>query len=392
MRWVNASLIALCVIPGIVFALSLLAEHQAYFWDGTVYRCALEAALASGNPYVFVGDCQGYFLPHTYPYGGTRMLAAIASVVGVAPLSALYLVVYVAGVGLIARQLHALGASVWFIATLLVAPGAGVFVSELVSGNMGVPFYGALLWLVWKHASSSMAPVALGAAMAPFKPLYAAYIGLPFLTQRKRLIPALGALAVAVWYAADAGLFPQFFSLWLANASRHANEVPGFGFSMLVRRAGGQLEGSLAIGAAYALWAGTIIAVTLRAVRGAPSAPVAALIAIAGTALLLPRLKEYDCLVLLPLSCALWPTLLPRERREWIGLVGGFGVALPALIWWLRKVPMLAGGVAEPWRTFVDMRWLVQNQGGFLFAAMLAALIWLANRPGSNHRPPETHS
>ena len=33
---------------------------------------------ASGNPYRFVGDCSGYFLPHTYPYAGTRLLVGIA--------------------------------------------------------------------------------------------------------------------------------------------------------------------------------------------------------------------------------------------------------------------------------------------------------------------------
>lgn len=381
MRWVAAPLLVLSLIPGVVFALSLLLEHQAYFWDGTVYRCALEATLATGNPYQFVGDCHGYFLPHTYPYGGTRVLAALASVIGVAPLSALYVLAYVAGTVLMARLLYQQGASALLIAALLVAPGAGVFVSELVSGNMGVPFYGVLLWLTWRHASSATVPVALGAAMAPFKPLYAAYIGLPFFTQRKILIPALGAGAVAGWYAADAGLFPEFFSLWLANAAEHANQVPGFGFSMLVRKAGGQLDGTFAIGFAYLLWAGTITLVTLRAVRRAPDAPIAALTAIAGTALLLPRLKEYDCLVLLPLSLALWATMTRHEQREWLGLVGGFGIGLPALIWWLRKLPLLTGGNAEPWRAFVDMRWLVQNQGGFLFAALLAALIWLAYRP-----------
>jgi hypothetical protein len=380
----------LCTIPGTIFAFSLLLEHHAWFWDGMVYRCAIEATLANGSPYRFIGECAGYFLPHTYPYAGTRIVAGVASRIGALPLTWGYVLAYACGVGLFIRVVCRVGASVRALPLLLVAPGAGVFVSELVSGNVGVPFYGLLLWVIWRDATSFRKITALGALMAPFKPLYAAYLIVPFFLRREILLPALGAGTVAIWYAGDALLFPVHFAEWLRSAVHHANEVPGFGFSMLVRKAGLELDGQASIAAAYLGWAVAICALTVRAISRSPTPLIRALVAIAGTALLLPRLKEYDMLVLIPLALAIRSTLPEREQREWQFLVGGFAVGLPAAMWWLRKLPMLWGGTPAEWRTFVDMRWLVQNQGAFLFAAMLAALIWLACRTQEMSRSDET--
>lgn len=379
-------LVLLCTIPGGVFAFSLLLEHQAYFWDGTVYRCAIEATLANGSPYQFVGDCAGYFLPHTYPYAGTRLLAHMASRLGSLALSYGYVLAYASGVLLFLHVTYRLSNSLRALPLLLLAPGAGVFVSELVSGNMGVPFYGLLIWLIWRNATN-LGPVAvLTTIMAPFKPLYAAYLLVPFLLRRDVLMPAIGAGIVGVWYASDALLYPAHFAEWLSTAVHHANDVPGFGFSMLIRKSGLELGGKAWIAAAYLVWVCAIGVLTLRAVARSPTPLTQALVAIAGTALLLPRLKEYDCLILIPLALTIRPMITVREQREWVILVGGFAVVLPAAIWWLRKLPMIWGGIPADWRTFVDMRWLVQNQGGFLFAAMLAALAWLAYRP----REPDT--
>ncbi|WP_156822025.1 hypothetical protein [Azoarcus sp. KH32C] len=383
-RWLAA---LACLIPGAVFALSLLVEHQAYFWDGTVYRCAIEAAQATGDPYRFVGDCTGYFLPHTYPYAGTRLLAGIASMLGMPALSVAYVSLYVAGAALFVHVLYRLCGSAALVLALVVAPGAGVFVSELVSGNMAIPFYGLLLWLTWSTASATRPVAALCVVTAPFKPLYSAYLILPVLLRREFLIPGLCIVLVAAWYAADLTLFPTYFAEWLNVAVRHANEVPGFGFSMLVRKTGLGLGGGPGVIFAYLLWACGVVLLTLRAIARTPSSLVRTLVAVAGTALLLPRLKEYDCLVLVPLSVAMWSSLTGSERRQWLTLVGGFGVALPAAVWWLRKGMLLIGAVPFGWRGFVDMRWLVQNQGGFLFAAMLAALFWLACRPCTADQP-----
>ena len=373
--------VLLCTIPGSVFAYSLLAEHRAYFWDGTVYRCAIEASLATGTPYRFIGDCAGYFLPHTYPYGGTQLLARIASILGRLTVTYGYALAYASGVLLFAHVIYRLGGSLWVLLLVLLAPGAGVFVSELVSGNVAIPFYGLLLWLICRDAPNFGRIAALGAAMAPFKPLYSAYLIIPFLLRRDVRIPAVGAGLVAAWYAGDVLLFPAHFAEWLGVAVHHANEVPGFGFTMLIRKGGLELGGKASIAAAYLVWAGVIGALTLRAVARSPTPLIQALAAIAGTALLLPRLKEYDCLILIPLALAVWPAVSARERREWGLLVGGFAAGLPATIWWLRKLPLLWSDSADLWRAFVDMRWLVQNQGGFLFAALLAALVWLAARP-----------
>ncbi|NMG44976.1 hypothetical protein GPA22_14710 [Aromatoleum toluvorans] len=378
--------LALCLVPGVLFGLSLLLEHHAWLWDATVYRCAIDATLAHDDPYRFVGDCAGYFLPHTYPYAGTRLLAGLATMTGTPLLGYAYVLAYAAGSALFLYAAGRIGGSTRAVALLVLAPAAGVFVSELVSGNMGVPFYGALLWLIWRGAGGR--PVtALGVAMAPFKPLYAAYLLLPFFQRREILLPFAGALAVAAWYGGDALLFPVHFADWLRAATGHANEVPGFGFSMLVRKSGMELQGGTAIVAAYALWAAFAVVLTLRAVARAPTPLLRALVAVAGTALLLPRLKEYDCLMLIPLALALWPTLDARERREWLALVGGFGIALPATIWWLRKLALVWGTAPATWRSLVDMRWLVQNQGAFLFAALLAALVWLAFRSRDAAQP-----
>lgn len=371
--------LALCLVPGLLFGLSLLLEHRAWLWDATVYRCAIEATLAHGDPYNFVGDCTGYFLPHTYPYAGTRLLAGLASLTGTTVLGYLYILAYAGGGALFLYVAGRLGASPLAVTFLVLAPAAGVFVSELVSGNIGIPFYGALSWLIWREAGAR--PVtALGVAMAPFKPLYAAYVLLPFFQRREMLLPLAGAIAVTAWYGGDALLFPAHFADWLRTAVEHANEVPGFGFSMLVRKSGLELQGGPWIVAAYAVWAAFVLVLTLRAVERAPTPQLRAFVAIAGTALLLPRLKEYDCLMLIPLALTLWPTLDARERREWLALVGGFAIVLPAVIWWLRKLALVWGTSPATWRNLVDMRWLVQNQGAFLFAALLAALVWLAFR------------
>lgn len=378
--------LALCLLPGLLFGLSLLLEHHAYLWDATVYRCAIEATLAHGDPYRFVGDCTGYFLPHTYPYAGTRLLAELASLTGTTVLGYAYVLAYAAGCALFLYVAGRLGGSPQTVALLVLAPAAGVFVSELVSGNMGVPFYAALSWLIWRGAGGR--PVtALGVAMAPFKPLYAAYLLLPFFQRREMLLPIAGSIAVAAWYGGDALLFPAHFADWLRTAVEHANEVPGFGFSMLVRKSGLELQSGQWIIAAYAVWAAFVLLLTLRAVERAPTPMLRAFVAIAGVALLLPRLKEYDCLMLIPLALALWPTLDARERREWLGLVGGFAIVLPAAIWWLRKLALVWGTSPATWRNLVDMRWLVQNQGAFLFAALLAALVWLAFRSRDGAQP-----
>lgn len=379
-RTILALALLLCVLPGAIFSFSLLAEHRAYFWDGTVYRCAIEATLATGNPYRFIGECAGYFLPHTYPYAGTHVLAALTQALGLDAMRGLYLALYLSGTALFIHTLRRLNASPASITLLILAPGAGVFVSEFVSGNMGIPFYGFLIWLLARSEGQSRAVTILAACMAPFKPLYGSYVLLPFLLRREWLLPAAMAVSVGLWYLADALLFREQFTAWLGAAVDHANAVPGFGFSMLIRKGGLALESSALVFAAYALWVACIIALTLRAVRQAPTPLVAAFVALAGTALLLPRLKEYDCLVLIPLSCALWSATPRRERQEWFALVGGFALVLPALVWWIRKVPLLWTSPHEPWRAFVDMRWLVQHQGGFLFAAMLAALLLIAFR------------
>lgn len=373
-------LVAFCALPGIVFGLSLLLEHRAWLWDATVYRCAVEATLATGSPYRFVGDCAGYFLPHTYPFAGTWLLAQLARLTGEPPLQLVYLTLYAGGVMLLSRSLLKQGMSPTIQLLFLVLPGAGVLVSELVSGNIGVPFYGLLFWLIWRTQGGRSATPPIAAAIAVFKPLYLAYALAPPLLRHRRGPSLLACGFAALWYAGDALAFPEQFRAWLAAAFGHANEVPGFGFSMLVRKVGIGLGQSPATLAAYALWAGLVLILTLRATARVNTPAARAFTAIAGIALLLPRLKEYDCLILLPLSAALWQELTHRERREWMLLVGGFSCALPALLWWLRKLPLLWNPPVELWRAFVDMRWLVQNQGAFLFAALLAALFWLAVR------------
>lgn len=376
----------LCALPALLFAGSLLIEHGAAFWDGTVYRCAIETMLSTGNPYHFAGECAEQGLPHTYPHAGTRLLAALAAQTGVGPLSVLYVALYLLGFAALLLALRRHGASPPATAAALIVPAAGIFVSELASGNMALPFFGLLFLALSRDANQTAWTVLLCLLIAPFKPLYTAYLLVPFLVRRAELAPAAGLAAIMLWYAGDAALFPPLFAEWLHAALRHSDHVPGFGFAFLLRAGGLDGHGWLPLGLAYLAWCAVVAGLTLRALRRVEAPAVRALIAVAAVALLLPRLKEYDCLVLVPLSFALWPELSERGRRQLAIIVGGLAVALPAAFWWGRKLMFLASDSGLSWRSLVDMRWLVRHQGYFLAASLAGLLLWLAFRPSDTTR------
>lgn len=378
MRTMRGTAFALVTLPGLLFAASLLFEHHAIFWDGTVYRCAIEATLATGNPYRFVGDCAGYPLPHTYPFFGTLLLAAAAQVTGVTWLGVGYLIIYALGAaGLIWACLFSAptrGVGVW----VLIAAAAGIVVSEMASGNMAIPFYGLWFVLCLRYTGSPQLMIMPCLLIAPFKPLYAVYLLVPVMAQGRQVGPAAAMAAVSLWYVADARLHPEHFAAWLDAVMGHVSQVPGFGIARWLGAIFALPYGSSPMLVAHAAWSALALWLTLRVLRREEDPALRNLIATAGAALLLPRLKEYDCLVLLPLAGLLYGHSAGTLRHGFAWLVGITLFVLPAASWWWRKIILLAGTAPLDWRAIVDMRWLVQHQGDFLALTLFVLLGWMA--------------
>ncbi|MDT3670023.1 MAG: hypothetical protein ROZ37_06790 [Aromatoleum sp.] len=363
-------------LPALLTAWVLLADYGAFFWDARTFPCGLEAMLSTGNPNAYLdpaypGSCAGYRFQYMSAPGVTRLLADVVDVIGMKALAvgygALYAASLVALAWTVARDNRG---SPLVPALFFLTLSCGIFVFETSSGNLSIVFAGLVSIAVLKLDEGTWPAVALCVVAALFKPHYALYLLIPFVARRDVLGASFGAAAVSLWYAADAVLHPGEFSAWLELILPIVHAEPHFGFMRLMQVAGYAQGDWTILALAYLAWCAFLLVLTLRVCNRLTSAVDRGFAALACVTLMLPRLKEYDCLVLVPLFFWLAHGLPPPARSRLYRLVVSVGFVAPALLWWIRKLPLAVDSSTVTLRAIADIPWLLQAQGIFLVAAM----------------------
>lgn len=373
-------------IPVLLIAWVLLGDYGAFFWDAGTFPCGIEAMLATGDPNAYLnpaypGRCAGSRWQYMQAPAVTAVLGSFVGVFGMNALIALYGGLYAASLGFlgwVTAQVSGgrLALPLLFFATL----SCGIFIFEVASGNLSIVFAGLLCAAILQMDRRPALTVVLCVAAAAFKPHYALYLLIPLIARRNYLAVSFAAAAVSLWYALDAVLHPEAFARWLELILPIVHREPHFGFMRWMQEAGYAEGDWLLLGGVYVLWCAGLLVLTLR-MCATMSTPIdRAFAALACVTLMLPRLKEYDCLVIVPLFFWL-AAHLAESRMRWLQrLVFALGFAAPAAVWWFRKLPLLMDPAGATLRAAAEMKWLLQNQGVYLVAAFVIVFGTMALR------------
>lgn len=363
-------------VPALLIAWVLLADYGAFFWDARTFPCGIEAMLATGEPNAYLdpaypGSCAGYRFQYMPAPAITRVLAAFVGLVGINALVIGYAALYAAALAALARSTVRMnGGSPLLPLLFFLTLSCGIFVFETASGNLSIVLAGFLVVAIANIDERPAWIVALCVVAALFKPHYALYLLIPLVARRDYLAVSFAAAAISLWYAVDALLHPEAFSAWLELILPIVRAEPHFGF-MRVMQLAGYAQGDWAVLAAvYLAWVAFLLVLTLRVCARLPSPTDRAFAVLACVTLMLPRLKEYDCLVLVPLFFWLAQGLAGRARRWLYGLVLLAGFVTPAVAWWVRKLPMIFDASTATLRAAAEIPWLLHVQGIFLVAAL----------------------
>lgn len=388
-RWIGQGALALLLAaPVLALAWSLYGQHGMVFWDAKTIPCGLQAVLQTGNPNAYLnnpsyqGACAGYGYEYMLPPAVTSLLAAVVSFSGLGPLQAAYFILYALALALLAwgaRRYAASGRELLLFAGLLAC---GAFVFEVGSGNLTMVFAGLLLGLILtgeRNRHWVPCAVLLCVAASAIKPLYALYLLIPLYACGAWLAVAAGAAAISVGYALDAMLQSAQFDRWLNLIVPVVYGEPHFGIMRLMQWAGLGAGDWLAQGGGYVLWCAALLGL-LWSARPRLHTPLdRALAALLAVTLMLPRLKEYDAVVLIPLVFWLRGRLPAQPRILFQRLAFTLAFLLPVLWWWVRKAGLLIA-VSNPTLTqAADPGWLIASQGFFLTGLLLLTfgfLVW----------------
>jgi len=316
------------------------------------------------------------------PPAVTLLLAGVVRAIGIDLLNAAYAVVYALALALLAwaARRQAASAREWLLFAGLFA--CGVFVFEAGSGNITIVFVALLLGLILTgeaHRHWVACLVLLCVAASAFKPLYALYLFIPLFAAGAWLAVAAAAAAILAGYAIDALWQAARFDQWLNLIVPIVYAEPHFGVMRLMQWAGLGAGDWLAQAGGYVVWCAAVIGLLWLARPRLPTATDRALAALLGVTLMLPRLKEYDAVVLVPLVFWLRAGLPAQRRRLFERLAIGLGFLLPALWWWVRKAGLFIA-VPQPTLTQIaDPAWLIATQGFFVAALLLLMfgfLVW----------------
>lgn len=363
-------------LPALLIAWVLLADYGAFFWDARTFPCGIEAMLATGEPNAYLdpaypGSCAGYRFQYMPAPAITRVLAAFVSLVGMDALVIGYAALFAAALAALARSAVRLHRGSPLLPLLFfLTLSCGIFVFETASGNLSIVLAGLMVVAISKIDERPSWIVALCIVAALFKPHYALYLLIPLVARRDYLAVSFAAAVISLWYAIDALLHPEAFSAWLELILPIVHAEPHFGF-MRAMQIAGYAQGDWAVlAAAYLAWCAFLLVLTLRVCARLPSSADRAFAALACVTLMLPRLKEYDCLVLVPLFFWLAQGLAERCRLWLYRLVLLAGFVTPAVAWWVRKLPMIFDSSTATLRAAAEIPWLLHVQGIFLVAAL----------------------
>lgn len=363
-------------VPALLISWVLLGDYGAFFWDAGTFPCGIEAMLSTANPNAYLdpaypGSCAGSRFQYMQAPGITKLLAGFVSIFGMNALIVLYGCVYAVSIATLGWSVARLNRTppmlpLMFFLTL----SCGIFVFEVASGNLSIVFAGLLTALILNIDRRPGLAVALCMTAAVFKPHYALYLLIPLVARRNYLAASFGAAGISLWYAADAMLHPEAFSRWLELIIPIVRGEPHFGFMRLMEAAGYAQDNWTLLAGTYIGWCAFLLALTLRVCARMSLPTDRAFAALACVTLMLPRLKEYDCLVLVPLFFWLAPRLADGTR-QWLYRLVLFGsFVAPAAVWWIRKLPMLLEPSSVTLRAAAEIRWLLHTQGIFLVAAV----------------------
>lgn len=362
-------------IPVLLIAWVLLGDYSAFFWDAGTFPCGIEAMLATGDPNAYLnpaypGRCAGSSWQYMQAPAVTAVLSGFVGIFGMNALIALYAGLYAASLALLVwATTQASGGRLALPLLFFVTLSCGIFIFEIASGNLSIVFAGLLCAAILQIDRRPVLAIALCVAAAAFKPHYALYLLIPLIARRNYLAVSFAAAAVSLWYALDAALHPETFARWLELILPIVHREPHFGFMRWMQEAGYAEGDWLLLGGVYVVWCAALLGVTLRMCATMSSPVDRAFAALGCVTLMLPRLKEYDCLVIVPLFFWL-ATHLAESQTRWLHrLVFVLGFAAPAAIWWFRKLPLLIDPAGTTLRAAAEMKWLLQNQGIYLVAA-----------------------
>jgi hypothetical protein len=406
LRWV---LLLLLAAPVLTLAWSLYVQGGLFFWDARSIPCGIQSVLQTGNPNAYLppsynpnpdpslsfqGDCAGYPFQYMLPPAVTGLLVGFTQVFGLDLLNGAYFILYALAIGLLgwgARRYGARGMELPLFAFLIAC---GVFVYDIGGGNITIVFVGLLIGLIAAGAHNRhwvTCTVLLCAAASAFKPLYALYLFIPLFAAGAWLAVTAAGAAITVGYAVDAVLQAARFDQWLNLIFPVVYRQPHFGLMYLMEWLGFGTGNWLVLAGGYVLWCMVIAGLLWSARERLPDAQDRALAALLATTLMLPRIKEYDAIVLIPLFFWLRAWLPERRRVLFQRLALAQAFVLPALWWWVRKIELLAA-VADPTITQIaDPKWHMSSQGFFLTGLLLLMfgfLVW-PDHSGS-HQTPET--
>jgi hypothetical protein len=384
----QSAIVLLLSAPVLVMVVSLYGQHGMFFWDAKTIPCGIQSVLQTGNPNAYLnnssyqGACAGYGYEYMLPPGITSFLAGFVNFAGLTTLNAAYFVLYAVAltlIGITARRYAGSGMELLLLTSLIAC---GAFVFEMGSGNPTIVFIGLLFgWLLRAEENRywALCLVLLCVVVSAVKPLYALYLFIPLFAVGSWLAVAAAAAVISVGYALDAVLQASKFDVWLNLIVPVVYGEPHFGVMRLMQWGGWGVGDWLAQGGGYIFWCMLLMCLLWSARPRLHTVQDRALAALLAVTLMLPRLKEYDAIVLIPLIFWLRSRLPAHQQPLFKRIVFILAFLLPAIWWWVRKVGLLIA-IAKPTMTqAADPGWMIATQGFFLTALLLLMfgfLVW----------------
>lgn len=401
-------LLLLLAPPVLALAWSLYVDGGLFFWDARSIPCGIQSMLQTGNPNAYLpatfnpnhdpnvsfqGACAGYPFQYMQPPAVTSLLAGFTQVFGLDLLNGVYFILYALAIGLLGWSARRYGAKGMELPLFALLIACGVYVYDIGGANITIVFVGLLIGLIATGAHNRhwvTCTVLLCVVASAFKPLYALYLFIPLFAAGAWLPVTAASAAITVGYAFDAALHAAQFDQWLNLIFPVVYRQPHFGLMYLMEWLGVGTGHWLALAGSYVLWCALVAGLLWSARKHLPDVQDRALAALLATTLMLPRIKEYDAIVLIPLF--FWMRAwLPECRRilfQRLALVLAF--VLPALWWWFRKIALLASVDNPTLSQIADPKWHMSTQGFFLTGLLLLMfgfLVW--PRHAGGHQPTE---
>ena len=235
-------------IFGVIFAIAGLSIFYwtnrpfATSWDAGLYVRALEYWHAGGDPYLRDQNPATQVLANFYVYPPIFLIVFHWLAAAPALMKTGYAIFYLSGVGLLLwtgfQMARFAEVEPWALVPLVLFFPDFEQGHHLLSGNIGIPICGVLVFLAWRaFRGRSWLPfyVVLFLAACIKGPILVLAV-VPFFVARRQLLPAAATVAATLLvYAAQAKLLPRLFHEYLVslNIELRLNGDTGYSFAGL---------------------------------------------------------------------------------------------------------------------------------------------------------------